>query len=353
MIPSTTATRHGTAVRAALWVAAVLGAFLIVFPLAIGLPGKSAASGDLMSAMRPMMTDQALAQGRADQSTMASMSSQLTGKMIPTLATQLGMTPQQLNAYFGQNLPATARGLGEVGTLQASFGGMQSLMEQQQANFRQADQIPTSFMPPTTMTSLFLVPGIVLVLVAAIGLVRPRRARQMVAATGVVAIVMSAGLLATSMYGKASAADEMTAAFRPVFAASSIQQTQALTADASAMATELTQKALPAFAAALHVSPSQLAAGMATSYPAVTAGMQELPGIIGRMDGAATLIATQKDNFDQTAAIPWTPGSMVGVFWSMMAPALLILVVAAGTLLAATGTAPQARRTVLRPGAQH
>jgi len=353
MIPTSNRPRHGTAVRIALGVAGVLGAFLIAFPLAIGLPGKSAASGDLMTAMRPMMTDQALAQGGADQKTVAAMSTELTTRMIPALAAQMGVTPQQLTASFGQNLPAMARGLAEMPTLQARFGALQTLMVQQQSNFRQADQIPTSFMPPTTMTSLFLVPGAILVLIAGFGLLRPRRARQMVAAGGAVAVVMAAGLLATSMYGKASSADDMTAAFRPVFAASAVQQTQALTADARAMSAELTTKALPAFATALHVTPAQLAQTMATSFPAVTAGMQQLPGIVDRMGAAGSLIAAQKDNFDKTAAIPWEPGSMVGVFWSMMAPALIVLAVAAGALLTGSSPATEARRLTLRPGAQH
>jgi hypothetical protein len=354
MIPTHPTPRHGIAVRIALAVTAVLGAFLIVFPLAIGLPGKSAASGDLMSAMRPQMSDAALAQGRTDLATVNAMAQQMNETMIPTLATQLKATPEQLQAFFGQNLPALAKGINELPQLQASFGGLQATMQAQQANFRQADQIPTGFLPPTTMTVLFVVPGVLLLGFAGFGLLRPARGRQMVAAAGITGLVMSIGLLATSMYGKASAADEMTAAFKPVFAAQSVQQARSLTNDATAMSNELTQSAVPTLASALHVTPTQLAAGMATSYPAVVTGMQALPGIVQRMQVATSLIESQADNFAKTAAIPWEPGSMVGVFWAMMAPAILLIAVGAGTLLLVSGVgSASTRRTTLRPGALH
>lgn len=356
MIPATTRPRHAAALRAALAFAALLGVFLIVFPLAISLPDKSAASGDLMNAMRPQMSDAALAQGRADQQTVQAMGNELTGKLMPTLAAQLKLSADQVNAYFGQNLPAMARGMAELPTLQSRFGGLQATMEQQQSNFRQADQIPTSFMPPTTMTMLFVIPGAILVLLAGYGLWRPMRARAMVAGTAITGIVMAAGLLATSMYGKATSADEMTAAFKPIFAAQAVQQTRALTNDASAMADELTTKAMPTLAAALKVTPDQLAGSMATSYPAVVSGMQKLPAIIGRMQVATALIEAQQGNFTKTAAIPWEPGSMAGVFWSMMAPALLVIAVGTGVLYAAGGqglTEPHRRRATLRPGALH
>ncbi len=95
----TTPHSRGWVTRAALAALALIGAFLIVLPLATGLPGKSAASGEMMTAFRPQMTDTALAQGRADQQTMSAMAQQLSNGMLPALAAQLGMTPQQLSAY--------------------------------------------------------------------------------------------------------------------------------------------------------------------------------------------------------------------------------------------------------------
>jgi len=350
------APRAGLVTRVILAVAAVVGAFLVVFPLATSLPGKSSASGALMTAMRPSMSDAVLAQGRTDQATVGAMAKQMNEQMLPALAAQMHASPAQLSAYFGQNLPATARGMGELQQLQASFGNLQATMEQQQSNFRQADQIPTSYLPPTSMTWLYILPGALLIAIAGLGFFRPGWTRRMLAGASIVGMVMAVGLLATSMYGKASAADEMTSAFKPIFASSSVAQLHTLGSDAAAMSTELTTTAVPALATALHVTPSQLAATMATSYPDVVSGMQALPAIVGRMQGAVGLIEAQASNFEQSASIPWSPGSMVGMFWAMMAPALFVALLGAAGVVAATPTGAVAvtrRRFTLRPGAQH
>jgi hypothetical protein len=316
--------------RFALGAVAVIGAFLIVIPLATGLPGKSAASGNMMSAFRPQMSDAALAQGTADQQTMAAMGQQLQTAMIPTLATQLKMTPAQLSEYLGTNFPAVGKGMADFAVIQGFFGGVQATMQAQQANFQQADAIPTGYLPPTTMTPLFIIPGAALVLIGAFGLVRPRFTRPLLAAGSVVGLLMAVGLLSVSMAGKASAADNMTTAFQPVFATQNVQQARTYTNEVQAMAVEFTQKALPGLATALQVTPAQLSATLATGFPAVANGVAQLPAIVQRMDTATGLIEANVDNYNQSASIPWSPGSMYTMFWFMMAPALLAVAVGAG-----------------------
>ncbi len=103
----------------------VLGAFMFVLPLATNLPGKSAATGDLMSAFRPQMTNAALAQGVADEHTMAAMGLQLNTTMLPALATQLHMTPAQLSAYLATNFPAVGTGMAQFSTILAHVGNLE------------------------------------------------------------------------------------------------------------------------------------------------------------------------------------------------------------------------------------
>ncbi|HZS13287.1 MAG TPA: hypothetical protein VFC09_01690 [Candidatus Dormibacteraeota bacterium] len=317
----------------ALGTVAAIGLFLIVLPLATSLPGKSDASGQMMAAFRPQMTDTALALANDDQKVMAAMGTQLSTSMLPDLAAQLHMTPAQLSSYLAANYPATANGVAQLPAMLQFFGGINATMWAQQANFQQADQIPTSFLPPTSMTMLFVIPGALLLGIGLFGLARPARVRAVFAGATVVSLVMVVGLLSVSMYGKASAADQMTTAFKPVFAAQSVQQAQSYTATAGAMATEFSTKLVPGLAQALHVTPAQLSQSMAASYPAVAAGATLLPQIMQRMQSATNLIVTQAGNFDQSASIPWSPGSMVAMFWMMMAPALLGLGIGAGALV--------------------
>ncbi|HXA29466.1 MAG TPA: hypothetical protein VN193_12070 [Candidatus Angelobacter sp.] len=322
----------------------LIGAFLIVLPVATSLPSKSDASGSMMTAFRPQMTDAALAQGRADQQTMAAMGDQLNNAMIPALAAQMQMTPQQLSSYLAANFPATGKGMAALPSMLPFFTNLQDTMQAQQANFQQADQIPTGFLPPTTMTVLFVIPGVLLVLTGLLGLYRPARVRSALAAASVVALLTVVGLLSVSMSSKASAADEMTTAFQPVFAAQNVQQARAYTDTAQAMSTEFTTATLPGLATALHVTPAQLSATMAQNFPAVATGVAQLPQIVQRMQTATGLIEANAGNYAQTASIPWSPGSMVTMFWLMMAPALLALGVGVGALAASSR-----RPTVLQP----
>jgi hypothetical protein len=324
--------------RVALAAMAVIGAFLVAFPLAIGLPGKTAASRDLMNAMRPQLSTTGLAQARTDTQTVRAMASQLSTDMLPTLGAQLHMTPQQLQAYLTTGFPAVASGVAQVDGILARATGLQATMAAEQSNFRQADQIPTGFLPPTAMTWLFVAPGLVLLVIAGLGILRPAQARRLLAAGAAVGLALSVGLLATTLYAKASAADDLNTAFTPVFATAGVQQIHADTTTVASMSTELSQKALPAIAQALGMSATQLDQLVAGRFPAVATGLNELPQIVQRMQTSAALIEGNAGNFRQVTAIPWTSGTMVTLYWFMMVPALLILVVGAGAFLASRTT---------------
>jgi hypothetical protein len=316
---------------------AAIGVFLIVLPLATDLPGKSDASATMMSAFRPQMSDTALAQGQTDQQTMTAMAEQLNGEMLPAVAAQLHMTPQQLTEYLAATYPATAKGLATIPSMLPFFDNLRSTMAAQQANFQQADQIPTGFLPPTTMTLWFILPGTLLLLAALLAYYRPARLRAAFAGATVVALLTVVGLLSVSMYSKASAADEMTSAFQPVFAAQSVQQARSYTDTATAMAGEFTTATVPGLAAALHVTPAQLSRTMAQNFPAVATGVAQLPQIMQRMQTATALIESNVDNYDRSASIPWSPGSMVTMFWLMMVPVLLALGIGVGAIAATRG----------------
>ncbi len=342
---------HGAVKRIALGAMVVIGAFLIVFPLATNLPGKSSATGDMMTAFRPQMATTALAQGVTDGQVMAAMGQQLNTQMLPALAAQLHMTPTQLSAFLASNYPAVGKGLAEFGTILPFFGNLNATMQAQQSNFQLADQIPTGFMPPTSMTWLFVVPGGVLVLFGLFGLALPRSGRRFIAASGAVGLIVVIGLFSVSMYAKATAADQMTTAFAPVFSAASVQQARADTNTVTAMATQFTSQTLPGVAAALHMTPTQMNLFVAQKFPAVAAGMTQMPLILQRMQTATTLIEQNVSNYNQSASIPWSPGSMVSMFWFMMVSGLLAIAFAAGALLVTVGRGTVARVPVHRPAA--
>jgi hypothetical protein len=62
---------------------------------------------------------------------------------------------------------------------------------------------------------------------------------------------------------------------------------------------------------------------MSKDFPAVASGVAQLPQIVQRMSTATGLIESNVGNYNQSASIPWAPGSMVAMFWFMMVPGLL------------------------------
>lgn len=334
MTASATPVPHRTLTRAVLAVVALAGAFLIALPLATGLPGKSQASANLMNAFRPAMTNQALAQSAADMQTVAAMSAALQNGLMPAVAAQLNMSGSQLTQYLAANYPNVATLVVSGPQIQQYFTSLRATMAAQQGNFQQADQIPTGFLPPTSMVWLFVIPGSILLVIGVIGVARPRWGRILIAAAGVVGIVLVVGLLATSMYAKASAADTMNTAFQPVFTTQSVQQGQSYAATVQAAGTEVTSKLIPALTSAFHLTPAQLDALMSSTYPQFVSGVTALPGIVSRMEAATSIIAANAGNYTQTASIPWTPGSMVTMFWMLVGPAAAVILASAGALLA-------------------
>ena len=71
--------------------------------------------------------------------------------VVPTLASALEMDPATFNGFVGEQFPAVAGGVAALPDIAAQFTGVIDLMESQQANFTDADAIPTTSLPVTTV----------------------------------------------------------------------------------------------------------------------------------------------------------------------------------------------------------
>ena len=158
-------------------VAAVVGAALIVLPLALNVPGKTKAVDGLTNAFRPAFTEPGTAQLRTDFDTVQAMDEELEGEMLPALATQLKVSPTQLEELLGKEYPAFAAGLAALPESLPRFDGLVGGIEANQANFNDADSIPWASTNTTTLLWLFIVPGGLLLLVGGISLFVMRSAR--------------------------------------------------------------------------------------------------------------------------------------------------------------------------------
>ncbi|MGH9003926.1 MAG: hypothetical protein ACRDYV_12435 [Acidimicrobiia bacterium] len=113
----------------------------------------------------------------------------------------------------------------------------------------------------------------------------------------VVGAVMAIGALVISLPAKTQGVDNLTHAFRPAFQPKSLTQTRKHMDTVKAMAAELDSKAIPALAAQLGTTPDQFRRNLAQGFPAVGAGMRQLPTILPYFDGVVGGLEAQAANF--------------------------------------------------------
>jgi hypothetical protein len=201
--------------RKLLWAVLVIGLALVIAPLGMGLPGKAAAGQRMMNGFQPimqpdqvkttayyynqvfvplgkvipMMSAQNLAKFQAYLKGFGGMQTD-AAKLVPLLAQALHMTPAQVQQLMGtqlpsmaamlQNLPAMQRDFGSLlGTMQGNVGifsqvpaGLRhyqplvTTMQANVSNYKQVNSLPDFRL----FTVFFVVPGVLLILLAGAGL---------------------------------------------------------------------------------------------------------------------------------------------------------------------------------------
>jgi hypothetical protein len=209
--------------RKLLWAVFAIGLALVIAPLALGLPGKTAAGQRMMSGFQPIMQpDQVATTARyynqvfvplgkvtpiMSAANVAKFQAYLKGfggmqtdaaKLVPLLAQALHMTPAQVQQLMRTQLPTMAAMLQGLPAMQRDFGGLLGTMQQNVGIFSQVPAGLAHYQPlVATMqanvdnykqvnslpdfrlfTVFFVVPGVLLVLLAGAGLFGGRLATR-------------------------------------------------------------------------------------------------------------------------------------------------------------------------------
>jgi hypothetical protein len=205
--------------RKVLWAVLVIGAALVIAPFALGLPGKTAAGQRMLNGFEPIMqqkqvettanyyNDVFVPLGRITPMMSAKNLQKFNGylngfggvqtdsaKLVPLLAQAMHMTPAQVQLLMKERLPAMAAMLQNLQPMQRDFGGLlgtmnnnvsifsavpaglahyKPLVTTMQANvdnFRQVNSLPDFRL----FTWFFVVPGVLLILLAGYALFGPQ-----------------------------------------------------------------------------------------------------------------------------------------------------------------------------------
>ncbi|HEY2372937.1 MAG TPA: hypothetical protein VGH82_10335 [Gaiellaceae bacterium] len=201
--------------RKLLWSVLVIGLALVIAPFALGLPGKSAAGQRMLNNFQPimqpdqvqftanyydhvfvplgkvtpMMSAQNLAKFHAYTKGFAGVQTD-AARLVPLLAQTLHMTPAQVRKLMATQLPAMAAMLHNLPAMQRDFSALLGTMQQNVGifsrvpaglahykplvrtmqgnvdNYKQVNSLPDFRL----FTLFFVVPGVLLVLLAGYGL---------------------------------------------------------------------------------------------------------------------------------------------------------------------------------------
>ncbi len=202
-------------IRKMMWAVLVVGVALIVAPFAMGLPDKADGGQQMIDAFAPIMDEQNV-QTTADyyydvfvplgdivpamsQENIDTFNQYLAGftalgvdaeAMVPALSAAMGMPEADVQAFMGQQFPAMSQTLQGLPQMQEDFTGLIALMEanvgifeqvpagldhyeplvttmqEQQVNYDKVSSLPEF----TLFTWFFVIPGVLLVAFALIGL---------------------------------------------------------------------------------------------------------------------------------------------------------------------------------------
>ena len=183
--------------RKVLWPVLVIGVALIVLPFAISLPSKASHGQTMMDQFRPIMQPASVRKTvNYYNQTFTPLRPVAIGgvqaasevpKLGAALGTALHMTPAQVQQFLGKDFPALAGMLTALPKLTPVFTNVPPgldhylplvrTMQANVGNYASIDSLPNFRL----FTWFFVIPGVLLVLLAGIPLVAERRAGRAVA----------------------------------------------------------------------------------------------------------------------------------------------------------------------------
>lgn len=144
--------------------ALALGVLLVAAAGLLSLPQKAADADELNANLEPVYTAELVAGAQGALGVVGAMGEEMQTAMLPALAQQLEMQPDQLNAFIGENFPAMAGVMANMDSTMDRFQGMVTSFENNLDNYDVLK--PVKFVP---IIWTMIIAGIAIVLFGAWG----------------------------------------------------------------------------------------------------------------------------------------------------------------------------------------
>ena len=122
-----------------------LGLILVITTVVLSLPQKAADADELNENLTPIYTQELIDGANASLAVIGAMGKQMQTEMLPDLAAQLGMTQDELNAFMGENFPATAAAMQSMPESLPRFSAFVGVFEANLDNYQTIQ--PVAFSP--------------------------------------------------------------------------------------------------------------------------------------------------------------------------------------------------------------
>lgn len=310
------------------------GVTLIGLPLVDRLFTRSTPFEELTGDFRPLFKAEVVASLRSDLTKLEALPLDLQTKLLPTIAAQLRITPDQAIALFSQQAPAVVNGIAAIPDIASRLDKLVDVLATEANRFGAADAIPTKGTSTKGIPWAILAAGIVAFLAGAVMIGEGRAAPVIAMLVGVALIIVPLVIL---MPSKAADADRLNANSRSVFARDSVDGARGALTTLEAMANEFQTKLIPGLASQLKVAPETFAAN-----PLFAGVTQDLPAGLARLRTLVTTLEANVANYNATS-----PVSFRRITWVSVSAGIVCL--AAGALgLAAGATAAAVREHRIR-----
>jgi hypothetical protein len=293
----------------------LVGVALIAVALAAQLFTRAPAFERLTDDFRVAMTDTSIATMTEDLGGMSAMTAEIQSDVIPAIAGALGMTPGEFNAFASESFPAFTTGIEQLPGITENFTGLSQTLDQQQANFEAADAIPTKSIPATTIPWGMLAAGLIAIAAGTL-MFRTRRVGCLIAL--VLGVALIAGPAFLSLTSKASKADDLNAALKPIMTNEQVQGAQGALVVIGDMGSEMQDQLLPALGEQMGLSAEEVGVFM-QGFPVTGQMLQQFPDVQARFDGFVSLMAGNIDDYNTIEPLSLTP-----IVWILIIAGLLI-----------------------------
>lgn len=346
--------------KIALSVALLIGFVWAAATFIFNLWAKPPAADNLLAALKPAFTDAALAQEASDAKTVDAFVNDLNTTTVPLLAKLTGKSAGEVVTLVSTAFPEVGKLLATADNSGQPYADGKTYLDHangyvttvatalnaNKQNWVDSRNLPTKDLPMVTVTVLFLVLGLAVLAIGFVALRKPALGKPMGALLIVVGLVVPVVTFLISVPRKTQSVDQLTNAFRPVFATSgalSIDEGQAYLKAVRAADQTLEAKLVPTLADLLKLSPETVTSTLKQTSPVVAtalfakdpanAKVSVLGGILDRWDGIAAIVVDERPNFKKTDNIPGWGMPTTMVQFLLVAPALLLALAGVGVVV--------------------